>query len=280
MTVAKKNKRLTLAYRMQPPIPAGVFFWLKARSQLRRLRKRLDRGQEVRRHTTVSRDIYEDYGPWEQEVYLHGQEYTTCAGKIRLVPFTRIRAGYLAPVQAEVGRQLATAPGQRLRVLEVGAGNCINLMLLNEAFGDKVELVGIDISPRRLEVSRQIWGPKLDGVDLHVDSALDLATCADRSFDVVFSMHCLEQLPYDATAAVHAMARVCRGRIVFVEPVFEYGNTAQKLYAIIADQLRTLMPEVTRAGLTVVETYPLDILANALNKTGVVVVEAPPAAQR
>ncbi|MBI1220643.1 MAG: methyltransferase domain-containing protein [Rhodobacteraceae bacterium] len=268
-----KNKRQTLAYRMQPAIPAGLFFWLKSWSQLRRLRKKLIRGKEVRRHTTVSRDIYENYGPWEQEMYLHGQEYTTCDGKIRLVPFTRIRAGYLAPVKTEIERQLAAAPGQRLRVLEVGAGNCINLMLLNEAFGDKIELVGIDISPKRLEVSRETWGAKLDGVDLHVDSATELATCADRSFDVVFSMHCLEQVPYDAGSAVRAISRVCRGRIVFVEPVFEFGNTAQKIYAITGDQLRTLLPEIAKAGLRVVESYPLDILAHPLNKTGVVVVE-------
>ena len=96
----KPNKRATLSYRMQPAIPASVFFWVKSWSQLRRLRKKLKRGQEVRRHTTASRDDYETYDAWEQQMYLTGQQYTTCDGKIQLVPFTRIRAGYIAPVKA------------------------------------------------------------------------------------------------------------------------------------------------------------------------------------
>jgi ubiquinone/menaquinone biosynthesis C-methylase UbiE len=270
----KPNKRATLSYRMQPAIPASVFFWVKSWSQLRRLRKKLKRGQEVRRHTTASRDDYETYDSWEQQMYMTGQQYTTCDGKIKLVPFTRIRAGYIAPVKQEIARLIAATPDRKVRVLEVGAGNCINMALLAEAFGDKVDLTGIDISPKRLEVSQGFWGDRIAGVDLHVDSATELATIPDRSVDLVFSMHCLEQIPYDVGAAVRAMARVTRGRIVFVEPVFEFGNPAQKIYAIVADQLRTLLPEIARAGLTVAQSWPLEILANPLNKSGVVVVEA------
>ncbi len=271
----KTNKRERFSYRLQPAIPASVFFWVKSWSQLRRLRKKLRAGKEVRRHTTASRDDYETYDSWEQEMYLKGQQYTTLDGKIQLVPFTRIRADYIAPVKAEIARQIAANPGRKVRVLEVGAGNCINVALLVEAFGEKIEMVGIDISPKRLEVSRGFWKDRIAGVDLHVDSATELATIPDRSFDLVFSMHCLEQIPYEVAASVRAMARVSRGRIVFVEPVFEFGNPAQKIYAIVGDQLRTLLPEITRAGLKVAESYPLEVLANPLNKSGVVVVEAP-----
>ena len=254
--------------------PRLYYRWKVLEFTASRLRK-LARGVELRRHTHLSRDIYEEYGDWEMRIYEAGQVFTYDHGRMGHVPLKAVRDAYLAPVEAEI-RALAEARGGPVRVLEVGCGNGTNLMLLNERLGDRASLAGIDIAARRIELGRGYWGARLDGVELGVDSALTLAGQADDSADLVFSVHCLEQLPYHVAQAVAAMARVARRRIVFVEPLWEIANTAQRLYAMLGDQLRTLLPEIEAAGLTVLRTEAPEVLANPLNRTGVVVVDPRP----
>jgi hypothetical protein len=67
------------------------------------------------------------------------------------------------------------------------------------------------------------------------------------------------------------MALVTRGRVVFCEPVWEYANSTQKLYLMIGDQLRTLLPSIPLCGLEVVEQYRAELNANPLNQTGIVI---------
>lgn len=172
---------------------------------------------------------------------------------------------------SEIERLLRESPVARPEILEVGCGNGTNLTLLKLRFGDAISLKGIDIAQQRIELGRSYWKEKLEGVDLQIDSATELTSLDDGSVDLVFSVHCLEQLPYYVRDAVRAMKRVAKDRVVFVEPVFEYANTAQKLYAIIGDQLRTLMPEIEASGMQIVETYPVEIIGNPTNKSGVIV---------
>ena len=235
------------------------------------LLKRLRRGQEVRRHTHLSRDIYQTYGDWEMEVYEKGGRWTWVEGRMAMASFRDIRAANLAPVLAEIARLQAANPARPVRVLEVGCGNGTNLMILRDRFGIGVHLTGVDIATERLRRGRAYWGTRLDGVTLTEDSALTLATQADGSADLVYSVHCLEQLPYHVAPCVAAMARVTADRIVWVEPVWEFANTAQRLYALLGDQLRTLLPEVQASGLRLISAAPMGILANPLNRSGVIV---------
>lgn len=234
--------------------------------------KKLSRGVELRRHTHLSRDIYEEYGDWEMRIYEQGQVFTYDHGRMGHVSLKSIRDAYLAPVEAEISA-LANTLDRPVKVLEVGCGNGTNLMLLKGRLGEQATFAGFDIAARRLELGRQYWGERLDGIDLSVDSALSLSGFEDDSVDLVYSVHCLEQLPYHVRDAVAAMSRVASTRIVFVEPLWEVANTAQRLYAMLGDQLRTLRPEVEAAGLTVLRTEVPEVLANPLNRTGVLVVE-------
>jgi len=253
---------------------ARLFFALKTWDLLRKARRRLNRGQDPRRHPAVSLAIYETYDDWEMRAYEQGATWTWIEGRMDLVRFTAIRAAYLAPVIAEMSR---LAPdGGALRVLEVGCGNGTNLMLLRQAHPG-ANLFGIDISPERMRLGRAYWGDRLAGVTMTPDSAITLETLADASFDLVFSVHCLEQLPYHADACVAAMARVTRGPLVLVEPVFEFANTAQRLYAILGDQLRTLLPALRAQGLIIRAQRPATVLANPVNCTGIILADKPPA---
>jgi histidinol-phosphate/aromatic aminotransferase/cobyric acid decarboxylase-like protein len=71
--------------------------------------------------------------------------------------------------------------------------------------------------------------------------------------------------------ALSEMKRVSKGPIVCVEPVYEYGNTAQRLYNIVNDQCRTLLQDMRSCELVVEEQGLLSVLHNPLNPVGVVV---------
>ena len=155
------------------------------------------------------------------------------------------RAAAIAPVKAEI-KKLLDAGATKLRVLEIGSGNGVNLVLLNEEFGSQLDIKGIELSSDRMRVGREYWGDRLNNVEMVEDSALSLKTVSDNSFDIVYSTHCLEQLPDNTHQAVAMMQRVSRNRVIFFEPVFEFCNISQKLFAIFADYQRTLLPEKSR----------------------------------
>lgn len=251
--------------------PKVYFPYAGARYALRRTIHLL-KGRELRRHTTLARGIYQKYDDIEMRLYEGGQRYTYNHGKMGVVPFKEIRHANLAPIIAEIEKLLAAAPKKKLNVLEVGCGNGTNIVILKEKFGDKVNFHGFDISPNRIEQGKKYWKTKLDGVDLKVDSALELANYADNSMDLIYTLHCLEQVPYSVGQAVSAIARVTKNKVVHVEPMYEYANAAQRIYAIWVDMCRTLLPEVEAStALKIEETYPLELLANPLNKSGVIV---------
>ena len=258
-------------------IPSSWYFHLNRRRTIRKLQKRLKNDEEVRLHTFISREIYENYGNKEQINFeLGGERYTTKDGKMSYVSFQDIRAGYLTPIVSKIEEKLKTvkSDGGKLSVLEVGCGNCVNLVQLSSKFSSSdVKFYGIDISPKRLEVSKFYWKERLNEVELSVDNATKLSNFGDNSFDIVFTMHCLEQIPYRVAQAITSIARVAPKTVIFVEPVFEFANQTQKLYSICADQLRTLIPEIEAAGFDIVECYPIELLANPMNQTGVVVVD-------
>lgn len=239
-----------------------------------RLGRDLMRGRDPRRHTDVSHGAYQAYDDREIRAYLTASTRTIVNDRLDRASFRDIRDSYLAPVRTEIAR-LRDAGIAPVRVLEVGCGNGTNLKLLRDAFGAAVALTGIDISDERLHVGRGFWKDALDGVTLREASATDLTVFPDAAFDLVYTVHCIEQIPYEVPQVLREIARVTRHRAVFVEPVFEFANPAQRLYTIWADQLRTLLPEVRRSPLRVVSATPAPTLANPLNRTGVIVAEKP-----
>lgn len=250
-----------------------LYFWNKRLKLVLSMLKKLRRGTEVRRHFGVSHSVYQDYGDWEMRAYEHGSTWPLDHGRMNRVRFTDIRAHYLAPVIAEIEALHAADPSRPVEVLEVGCGNGTNLTVLARGLGDKVRLRGIDISSERLRLGRAYWQDALDGVEMVEDSVTTLATQGDGSADLVYSVHCLEQIPYAVDACLAAIGRVARGRVVFVEPVWEFANPTQKLYTLFADQLRTLLPSLEQSDLQVVVSRRAELLASPLNQTGFVVAE-------
>lgn len=250
-----------------------LYFWGKRIELIIGLLKKLRRGREIRRHFGISHAIYETYDDWEMRAYEQGSQWTLDHDRMAQVSFKAIRDYYLAPIVAEVERLHAADPSRPVEVLEVGCGNGTNLMVLKAILGDTVRLRGIDISGERLKLGRTYWSERLAGVELTEDSALTLETQEDASADLVFSVHCLEQIPYSVDTCLKAIARVTRDRAVFVEPTWEFANSTQRLYTLFGDQLRTLLPSIGVSDLEIVEARRAEIMANPLNQSGIVIAK-------
>ena len=163
-----------------------IFYALKVIEILAGAVWKASRGIEMRRHTNVSRDIYETYDDREMRIFERGEVFTEKHGKLDFATFREIRDELLAPVIGEIELLLEKSPHHRPRILEVGCGNGTNLMLLKQKFGDTVDLKGIDIAKERISQGQGYWKDKLEGVDLRVDSATELKSLENDSMDLVW----------------------------------------------------------------------------------------------
>lgn len=258
---------------MTTPLSLAAKFYFRIREYklLRRYMRRLRKGEDLRLTNEHSKTAYEAYDHSEQQQYLSSSVRTLDHGRIRRVPFKKIREVYLAEIYQQIEALIADNPERPITVLEVGCGNCINAKCLLEKYGDRIAYTGFDLSPKRIEVSKQFWGEKLNGANLLQMSATNIEF-PDKEFDLVFSMHVLEQISYLVDKAMDEMLRVAAYRVVFVEPTYEFGNPAQRLKLVLNDQLRTLLPEIRKRELNVLKSYPAETLANPTNPTGIHVI--------
>lgn len=100
-------------------------------------------------------------------------------------------------------------------VLEIGcgAGN-FSLALAGRGYG----VTGIDLAPAAIEwAAERARNATAPEVNFRIDNALDLATCADASFDAVVDDHCLHCIIGDDRAlCLAAVRRVLKPGGVFV----------------------------------------------------------------
>lgn len=254
-------------------IPTYLYFWRKKLGLHWALEKNMrDKYTPAALHGDTSKNIYDEYGERE----LHDLQTGIClalkGGRLTKMPFAKVREAYIEPI-AEVISQMLKGSNKTIRVLEVGCGNGSNLKILKEKFGDKVEFSGIDISGARIDTGKKFWGDKLNGIDLNEASATDLSLYKDELFDVVYSICALEQITYRLHEAVNEMVRLSNAKIVCVEPVYEFGNSVQRLYNVVNGQCRTLLPELKATGLKLGEHGLLHILHNPLSPVGLLIVD-------
>lgn len=161
-----------------------------------------------------------------------------------------------------------------LRVLEVGCGNCINLLNLREKYGNRLELFGIDISQKRIETAQKFYGKRLNDIELSQQSITSKTIWDDKHFDVVFSMHCLEQISYSGEYALKEMYRLAIKKIIMIEPVFELGSPLQRLYLYNADHNRILFKTLKDLKYNISRIEPLRIQPTP-NQSSIIVVSLP-----
>lgn len=260
-------------HRVLRRFPALYFRWLY-RNQMRRLAQMLESGEHMFKVPHASRAEYERYDEREQRAHETAAWDCLVDGRIRRLPARTIRARYLDVLCAEIDAALAA--GVEPTVLEVGCGNCINLVELKVRYGGRLRLSGFDVAANRIAVARRYYSARLEGVELWTASATDAPDriASGRRYGIVFSMHCLEQMPYEAHHAVRSMLGLATGRVVFIEPVWEFAGPAQRLYLMIADHVRTLLPAVRALKAPILRAEPLPIQASLKNHSSLVVIDA------
>lgn len=220
-----------------------------------------------------SQEIYQAYGTRDIQDYFEGSGVCLFQSKIVTMSYFDMRQEYLKYLYEEIDK-LINSQGdiETIKVLEIGCGNCINLINLQNKYGSKLSLFGQDIADQRIANAKDYFGEKLSQVQFQVQNIVNGYEAPDNYFHIVFSMHCLEQIPYDCRSAVQEMYRLAADTVIMIEPVFELGNMTQKLYITNSDHNRMLLKTVKDLGLQIDRLEVLDIQSNPSNQSSIIVI--------
>ncbi len=204
-----------------------------------------------------SRDIDFQFQPTERQCIVEGE--------LRSVPSDYVRTQHLKIISETITKLGAKA------VLEVGCGTAVNLVILSEKHSD-VRFQGIDYVPERIEEGRKYFGDRLGSIQLSQGDVSDLQF-PDQSFDLVFSIHCLEQCERIIGEALGNMLRVARFAVLMIEPDAIHSNRAQLQFLKRHDYLLSIAAHLrNREGWRFTHTT-LNTYFNPLNRSGLYLVE-------
>lgn len=126
------------------------------------------------------------------------------------------------------------------RILEVGAGELTTLSSLGDYLEKNIEYYAMDLSLNRVYLGRNEFMKRYNR-KIHVCKANAISLpYPDNYFDLVFTSHCLEHMPYDYQKAIDEMCRVTRKLVVLFEPSYELGDFSQKLRMIAKDYAKKI----------------------------------------
>lgn len=249
-----------------------LYYALHLINQYQLLHKQLQCHSPTTKTQVQSKAAYEAYDNREQ---LENENRTTLSwhkGRLRKIPLAESREHYLRYLYEAIDERITL--GSPIKILEVGCGNCINLASLKKRYGSLLLLSGLEISQQRIRVAKEHFGHRLSGIAFYIQSITDrIEALSEGEFDIVFSMHCLEQITYQSTLAIKEMHRLAKSLVIMIEPVYELGNPTQRLYLINQDHNRTLLSAINELGLAPTRIEPLDIQSNPLNQSSIIVIE-------
>jgi SAM-dependent methyltransferase len=155
-------------------------------------------------------------------------------------------------------------------IVEVGAGELNTLLpVARQLAGRTDSVVALDISEKRLAVGRALDVDRL--ITDYVVASADRMPFADRSFDVVFTSHCLEQSPELLKLALREFARVARRHILLAEPAYELAHKVQRRRIRRKGYVRGIPDTARRLGFTVV-SHELMPVRDYLNGTAITLI--------
>ena len=154
------------------------------------------------------------------------------------------------------------------RVLEVGCGNGINLLLLAGRFPE-TQFTGIDLTregpaaAQRVQQQNDLLPTHLQAfapLSLHDPSAFKRVTFqsgdasalpfADNSFDLVITVLALEQMERIRAQALNEIARVSAGHAFMIEPFREANDRGiARRYVVARDYLRARVADLPAHGM-------------------------------
>lgn len=222
---------------------AKWFFRIKFYQELFILAKNVNYDKTFTKTQTDSYNLYQKHGHIDQKMFDNNEElFVLFNHKITKMGYEEVRRHYISPIFIQIEDLLTLK--SKISVLEVGAGNCINLFLINEKFKDKVDLTGVDISPNRLTVAKEYFGDRLGDAKLIAEDITKLKLFDDKAFDLVYSVHCLEQVTYNGLKLIDEMLRLSNNKTTLIEPIYDLANPTQKLYMINSDHNRVILKDL------------------------------------
>lgn len=182
-------------------------------------------------------------------------------GERRLLLDPNVAARVRAPLIAAVIRELKPR-----RVLEVGSGNGINLLLLAPAFPE-IHFSGLELTERGTAAAKSVQtGPlpqiladysPLEIKDrlAHQRIAFIQGSAADLpfetgEFDLVFTVLAVEQMERIRSRALSEIARVASGHVAMIEPFRDANDSGlRRLYSWSRNYFRGSIDELANYGL-------------------------------
>lgn len=218
-----------------------------------------------------SKQIYDHYGDRElKDNYGGAGELVMMNGRAQFLSYKDRRDRHLEYLCTAIDDIIAEK-GQ-CSVLEVGCGNLMNAFETLQKYGDRVDFHGIDISYDRIANGLHYFGRFLQPDHFSEKSITQDTGFPSGAFDIVFSMHCLEQIAYDAKTAMQEMYRICNRKIVMIEPVYENGSFLQRTYLMLSDHTRVLYKSIAELGLSVEVNEPCPVQTNLENQSSLLVI--------
>ena len=130
-------------------------------------------------------------------------------------------------------------------ILEVGAGELTQYFLIKKDLDKKNYKIerscGLDLSLKRLEVGKEFLNSKNQEIEIFQANA-EKMPFRDNEFDILYTCHCLEQVPHLLESCLKEMVRVSKKYVVLIEPSYEFTNKVtrnhiyRKNYVKISDK--------------------------------------------
>ena len=131
-------------------------------------------------------------------------------------------------------------------ILEVGAGELTQYFLIKKDLDKKNYKIerscGLDLSLKRLEVGKEFLNLENQEIEIFQGDAQKMPF-KDNEFDILYTCHCLEQVPHLLESCLKEMLRVSKKYVVLIEPSYELTNKVtrnhiyKKNYVKITDKV-------------------------------------------
>ena len=234
------------------------------------INKLANKSERIIKTTEDSKAVYDQYDDRDlRDERINQPELMLVGGKVLNVGLKDRRINHLQYLFTEIDRLLEIQ--DRVKILEVGCGNLANAYETKKKYNDRVYYGGIEISRERISIGLSAF-PELARDNFTTQSITERTNFSDGEFDIVFSMHCLEQIAYDTKNAISEMHRISNKLIVMIEPVFENGNFLQRSYLMLSDHTRILLQTIYSLNLKLTRNEICNMQTNLENQSTLLVI--------
>ena len=244
---AKRNRKIWRQY-----LRRGLFGW---HGDTRRLKSAVAREYNDEWLSIDPRSYSLDAPPTKQSLWQWGNRLYLASNR----GGTRVRQLLLVRTLERL---------QPKRVLEVGCGNGINLLLLAGRFPE-TQFTGIDLTREGIAAAQRVQENDLLPSHLQAFAPLPLLDptafkrvtfqtgdasalpFAAKSFDLVITVLALEQMERIREQALNEIARVAAGHALMIEPFGEANASGMaRRYVVARDYLRARIADLPNHGMT------------------------------